>query len=140
MKVQENKCVIIIDEDLPAGIIANTAAILGATLGKAKADMVGRDTADASGRLHPGIIEIPIPILKSSRQQLQELREKLYEPEYEQIFSADFSDLAQTCRTYDEFTDRMSRTAADRLHYLGLILCGPKKKVSRLTGNLPLLR
>ena len=34
MDLQNEKCVMIIDETLPLGIIANTAAILGITLGR----------------------------------------------------------------------------------------------------------
>lgn len=34
MNLQSEKCVMVIDENLPPGIIANTAAIMGITLGK----------------------------------------------------------------------------------------------------------
>ncbi|MCY9226305.1 DUF2000 domain-containing protein [Bacillus haynesii] len=34
--MEETKCALIIDESLPLGLIANTAAILGAALGKNK--------------------------------------------------------------------------------------------------------
>ncbi len=34
MELQNEKCVMIIDENMPLGIIANTAAIMGITLGK----------------------------------------------------------------------------------------------------------
>ncbi len=33
MDLQNEKCVMVIDENLPLGIIANTAAIMGITLG-----------------------------------------------------------------------------------------------------------
>lgn len=33
MNVENGKCVIVIDENLPLGITANTAAILGITMG-----------------------------------------------------------------------------------------------------------
>jgi len=33
MNVENEKCVIVVDENLPLGIIANTAAILGITMG-----------------------------------------------------------------------------------------------------------
>ena len=36
------KCVMIIDENLPLGIIANTAAIMGITLGKQRHEVVGQ--------------------------------------------------------------------------------------------------
>ncbi len=47
MNLQNEKCVMIIDEQLPGGIIANTAAILG-------------------------IIEFPIPVLKGSPSLIKE--------------------------------------------------------------------
>ena len=34
MDLQNEKCIMVIDEHLPLGIIANTAAIMGITLGK----------------------------------------------------------------------------------------------------------
>ena len=34
VELQNEKCVMIIDENMPLGIIANTAAIMGITLGK----------------------------------------------------------------------------------------------------------
>ena len=52
----------------------------------------------------------------------------------------DFSDLAQSCKTYLEFTEKMAGTPENQLNYFGLALCGPKKKVNRLTGSMPLLR
>lgn len=39
MNVENEKCVIIVDENLPFGIIANTAAILGIIM-KAKASII----------------------------------------------------------------------------------------------------
>ena len=47
MNLQEEKCVMIIDETLPLGIIANTAAILGITLGKELPEVVGCDVTSA---------------------------------------------------------------------------------------------
>ena len=47
MDLQNEKCVMVIDESLPLGIIANTAAIMGITLGKQMAEVVG--AAEAGG-------------------------------------------------------------------------------------------
>lgn len=95
---------------------------------------------DRSGREHLGIIEFPIPVLKSTPEAIRQLRETLYEPEYQDLTVVDFSDLAQGCRTYGEFTEKMREVPEDRLQYLGLAICGGKKAVNRLTGSLPLLR
>ena len=49
MDLQNEKCVMVIDEQLPLGIIANTAAVMGITLGKAMPEVVGADVRDESG-------------------------------------------------------------------------------------------
>ena len=46
MNLQNEKCVIVVDEALPLGIIANTAVILGITLGKTMPEAVGPDVSD----------------------------------------------------------------------------------------------
>lgn len=66
MEPKSEKCVMIIDENLPLGIIANTAAIMGITLGKEMPEVVGANVTDQSGNEHLGIIEFPVPILKGS--------------------------------------------------------------------------
>ncbi len=138
MDIQDKKCVMVLDERLPLGLIANTAAILGITLGKACPETVGADVADGAGRAHLGIIEFPVPVLKGSAQSIKALREKLYGPEFADLTAVDFSDLAQSCKTYDEFTEKMK--TAEGLNYFGVAILGPRKQVDHLTGSLPLLR
>ncbi|MDO5548051.1 MAG: DUF2000 domain-containing protein [Eubacteriales bacterium] len=140
MDLQNQKCVIVIDETLPLGIIANTAAILGITLGKEKPEVVGSNVADPSGNEHLGIITFPVPILRGSSDHLKEIREKLYQPDFQDLTVVDFSDLAQGCKTYEEFIKKMRNASEDALQYFGLAICGPKKKVNKLTGSMPLLR
>jgi len=132
MNVQNEKCVIVIDESLPIGIIANTAAIMGISLGKNMPHVVGSDVQDLDGYRHPGIIELPVPILKSSSEKIKELREKLYQEDYSELTVIDFSDLAQSYK--------MSQSHESSLEYFGIAICGSKKKINRLTGSMPLLR
>ena len=140
MDLQSKKCVMIIDENLPLGIIANTAAIMGITLGKEMPEVVGANVADQSGNDHLGIIEFPVPILKAAPEAIKDIREKLYQPGFQDVTAVDFSDLAQGCKTYDEFIEKMANISESALHYFGLAICGPKKKVNKLTGSMPLLR
>lgn len=140
MNPETEKCVIVIDENLPIGIIANTAAILGMTLGKRMPELVGVDVFDKDVGQHLGIIEIPLPILKTSPDNLKELRAKLYDAAYADLFTVDFSDLAQSCKVYEDYRNKMAGTSQSDLAYWGIAICGEKKKVSRLTGSLPLLR
>ncbi len=140
MNVQNEKCVMIIDENLPVGIIANTSAILGTTLGMKMPDVVGNDVIDRDGNVHMGIIKLPVPVLKGNNEQIKELRLKLFSDEYNDLTVVDFSDLAQNCKFYDEFVDKMSDCPESALTYIGIAICGNKKKINKLTGNLPLLR
>ncbi len=140
MDLQNEKCVMVIDESLPLGLIVNTAAIMGITLGKQMPEVVGADVADQSGNEHLGIIEFPVPILQGSAESIRAIREKLYQPEFVDLTVVDFSDLAQGCKTYDEFIDKMGHVDESGLQYFGVAICGAKKKVNKLTGNMPLLR
>lgn len=140
MDLQNEKCVMVIDEHLPLGIIANTAAIMGITLGKQMPEVVGADVTDKTGNEHLGIIKFPVPILKGNVEIIKAIREKLYEPDFSDLTVADFSDLAQGCKTYEEFIGKMKEVSEIHLNYFGIAICGAKKKVNKLTGNLPLLR
>lgn len=136
--MNDEKCVIVVDEALPLGLIANTAAILGITLGARLPEVVGADVRDGDGNGHMGIIGFPVPILKASSDTLNSIRLSLYGGDYADVIAADFTDIAQSCKTYDEFTDKIG--TAEELRYFGIAICGAKKKVNRLTGSLPLFR
>ena len=109
MDSQNDKCVMVIDENLPLGIIANTAAVLGITLGK-------------------------------QHQIIKELRSRLYTEEFQQLTVVDFSDVAQSCNDYEDFTQKIGRTDEENLQYFGIAMYGNKKQVNKLTGSMGLLR
>ncbi len=136
--MNDEKCVIVVDESLPLGLIANTAAILGITLGAKLPEVVGTDVNDGEGKAHMGIIRFPVPILKASAETLRKLRLSLYGKDSADLSVVDFTDIAQSCGTYDEFIDKMG--TAEELRYFGIAICGARKKVNKLTGSLPLLR
>ena len=140
MDWQNKKCIMVIDKSLPPGIIANTAAIMGITLGKRMPEVVGTDVTDQDGNEHSGIIEFPVPILQGSPEVIRQIREKLYQPDFQELTVVDFSDLAQGCKTYGEFIEKMGHVPESALRYLGIAVCGPKKKVNKLTGSMALLR
>ena len=103
-------------------------------------EIVGMDVCDKNGNAHLGIIEFPVPVLKGNVDTIKAIRNKLFEPEYADLTVVDFSDLAQSCKTYDEFAGRMRAASEQELSYLGIAICGTKKKVNKLTGSMPLLR
>ena len=137
---EERKCVMIVDENLPLGIIANTTAILGNTLGSHYPGAVGKNVLDKNENEHLGIIEIPIPILKGNKELLNNLRDTLYKEEYKDMIVADFSDVAQSCKTYDEYIQKISKVDSNNINYFGIAIYGTKKQVNKLTGSIGLLR
>ncbi len=140
MNEKNEKCVMVLEEDLPIGLAANSAAILGISLGRLQPHIVGVDVQDKNGLVHPGIIEFPIPILQSHDEGIRKIRQRLKEPNFQDVTVIDFSDLAQSCKRYDEYIDKMADAGEDDLHYFGIVLCGPAKKINKLTGSLPLYR
>lgn len=140
MPANELKCVMVVDETMPQGIIANSTAVMGVTIGKLFPEVVGQDVIDQTGYRHQGIIEFPIPILKGNRDFLRSMRERLYEPNFEKLTVVDFFDVAQGCKTYSEYIEKMTQVPESAIDYFGLTLFGNKKQVNKLTGSLPLLR
>lgn len=138
--MEKEKCVVVLNGELPLGLLVNTAAILGVSLGEKRPDVVGVDARTADGCRHSGVIRFPIPILKSDESGLRALRERLREVTFAGLTVLDFTTLAQGCKTYDAFIDGMAASEERELRYTGLAICGDRRSVDRLTGNLPLLR
>jgi hypothetical protein len=130
----------VIDSKLPAGIVANTAAILGITLGKHIPEQVGENVTDASGQVHLGIIKIPVTMLHGDKGVLNDLRKRLFGPEFNDLTVVDFSDIAQSCNVYSDYIDKAALTSEQDHTYFGVAIYGTKKKVNKLTGSMPLIR
>ncbi|QTL98085.1 DUF2000 family protein [Iocasia frigidifontis] len=134
------KCVILINEELPLGLIANTSAVLAMSIGKKYDHLIGCDVEDQDGVIHPGITQIPIPLLKGNDELLKTIRTRILNKEVNDVYMIDFCNMAQKSKNYDQYMIRMKATPTEKLSYLGIGLCGPEKAVNKLTGSLPLLR
>lgn len=133
-----NKCAIVVSEELPTGLAVNAVGVISATLGHRVDGLVGANIKDADGVAHPGIIHVPLPVLRASRTAVADIVRAVADDE--EVFFVAFSALAQRCRTYDEYTEKMSATATADLDSVGVGLHGPRKRIDRLVGSLPLLR
>jgi hypothetical protein len=131
------RCVIVVDEDLPAGLAANAAAVLALTLGAREPDLVGADFVDGDAQPHPGLIPIGLPVLRAPRAELVEIR-RLAAADGVRV--VDFPVFGQQTNDYDEFRGMVAATPNAELSYLGVALSGSRRAVRRLTGRLALLR
>lgn len=135
------KIVMIINQELPLGLVANTAAVLGISLSKMfPQDIVGCDIQDATGNVHRGITAQAIPVLGASREQIKDIRDRMFDHSYSDTTVIDFSEVAQSCLEYDHYIRRLSCLPSSAIYYSGICLYGPKKQINKLTGSMGLLR
>ncbi len=134
------KCVMIVNDDLPNGIIANTTAALGISIASLQDGMTGKKLIDGSGRSHEGVTNVPIPILALPLNDLKTLYDHLLASADPDLKVIGFNDVAQSSLHYEDYETKLSQTAKDDIHYLGICIYGPKKKINKLTGNMKMLR
>lgn len=140
VSIESKKCVLVIDSTQPTGIIANTSSVLSITLGQQLGSIIGQDVYDKQGEKHPGITQIPIPILGASPEKIKEIRRQLLRQPTEDMVIVDFSDIAQKSRTYDQYENVMRATDEDDIRYIGIAIYGDKKVINKATGNLSLIK
>ena len=132
------KIVMVVNNELPLGLIANTTAVLGVSLGNSTKDLVGNDCIDKDGNNHPGVTKVPIPVLSANRLKMSEIFQAANQNE--KIDLLNFNHVAQSCRNYSEYSDKLSQTRTNDIEYSGICLAGPQKEINRLIGSLALLR
>lgn len=136
MDYKNIKCVMVIDKELPLGLIANTAAILGCSLNHYVKNIVGNETYDKDNVMHKGLIQIPLPVLSSSRDEIKKLYDDLSKNHSDEVIVIDFNDVAQKCKDYEDYIKRLSCTYSGELNYLGICIYGSKKVINKATGSL----
>lgn len=134
------KCVLIIDNTQPVGIIANTASVLSITLGRNINSIVGKHIYDKRGGEHLGITQMPIPILGTSSEKIKEIRQQLVSLDLENLMIVGFTNIAQKSKTYDHYEATMLTTDENDICYIGIAIYGDKKVINKATGNLILIR
>lgn len=133
------KVVIVINKDLPSGVIANTSAILGMSLGKMHPEIVGRNLKDKTGNTHEGITTIGVPILSADNESIKMIRNNSKKIE-EYVYEVNVLSLTRSTRSYEEYAAQLENVSQDELVYQGILLCAEKRIINKLTGNLSLFR
>lgn len=129
---------IILEAQLPPGLAANAAAAMAISLGRRFPEIVGPGVVDGEGVEHPGILNLPVPVLRAGAADLARIRaEAEAAAGLEWI---DFTKVAQASKTYPEYVERLGRSRGEELACSALCLFGEDVGVARLTGGLPLYR
>ncbi|GAA3749007.1 DUF2000 domain-containing protein [Salinactinospora qingdaonensis] len=131
------KWVMVVNRDLPSGLIANTTGCMAAAVGKAIPALVGPGGTDASGTDHVGLPWSGCTVLGAEVEKVREIREKSRTKSG--LFVVDMPETAQICRVYGGYLNTLSTTASENITYHGVSIVGPRNKVDKLVGRLPLL-
>ncbi|MCV9877965.1 DUF2000 domain-containing protein [Brenneria izbisi] len=134
----QHRCTIIVDKDLPAGLAMNAASVIGISFGRTVENLVGPDMQSLDDVNYPGVIYSPLPILLASGEYLREIQ--INTESDDDIYIMPFSVLAQSCKTYEEYGEKISSVKSDNIELVAIGVIGPKKKVTKMTGNLPLYK
>lgn len=130
------KIVMVLNADLGPGLAANTAAVLGISLGNSDPAIIGPDLYDRSRTHHPGITRQNIPVLAADGQAMKSIFDRGHQMEGLEILG--FNTIAHRSRDYDGYAEQLSRTETRDLEFSGLCLRGSKAAVNTLTGSLKL--
>lgn len=99
------KCVMVVDNQLPIGVISNTVAILGCALGKRHPEINGEDLRNKDGQAFPGLIQIPVPVLEADAAQLRDLKESMEDDDNLEVIS--FTNAARQSPTYEDYRQKL---------------------------------
>jgi hypothetical protein len=128
----QTRCVALIDNALSAGKAANATAVMALTMGQRQPHLVGEPLIDAANDHHPGLIPIGIPVLGVPASDLPAVREMAKKAGLDVV---DFPSQGQQTNDYVEFRRLVRETAPNDIRYLGVMICGGRKKVSRIVGR-----
>lgn len=130
------KWVVVVDEALAPGRALNAAICTAAATGAAVAGLLGPDAVDAEGTAHPGLPWAGCTVLRASAEQLRAIRAKAVTSV--DMHTVDMPVDAQLTRVYDEYLTVMSGKPAEQIEYGAVGIVGPRNRVDRIVGRLPL--
>jgi peptidyl-tRNA hydrolase len=131
------KWVVIVNADLPPGRAANAAVCAAAPTVAAVPGLLGSEVADAEGAVHPGLPWVGCSVLAADSAALRDLRAKAVSRA--DTFVADVPAAAQSTRVYGDFIAAVGKTQPEDMDYCAVSIVGPRTRVDKIVGKLPLM-
>ncbi|MBA0048682.1 DUF2000 domain-containing protein [Mycobacteroides sp. LB1] len=133
-----HKSVVLVDEELPIGLSANAVSVIGVSMGRALDGLVGPPLESRDGHRYPGVVLAPLPILVAPQMELR--AKYLRAADDPDMIVFPFSNLAQSCKTYDEYEALLSAADSAEIPLSAVGIVGPRKSVNKLAGSFSLLK
>lgn len=135
----DHRLAIVVNPDLPLGLLANTVGAVGIGLGARLPWLGNRPLTDAEGRVIDDSSILPVPILAATPEAIRALMLKAM-PRADDSALVVFPAFSRALHDYREYEALLpdKRLAEEIIDGVGL--CGPAKWVKSPTGSLRLLR
>jgi Protein of unknown function (DUF2000) len=130
------RCVIIVNNELPADPVGNAAAVLSLTIGQRHPQPVGTRFIDSNGVAFPGLIPIGISKLAATPQDLRQFVEAGTSARIDVVR---FPVEGQQIKKYTEFLETIEKTQGADMYYVAIALVGERKPISNQVSKLALL-
>ncbi|WP_319413975.1 DUF2000 domain-containing protein [uncultured Cohaesibacter sp.] len=131
---------IIVNPDMPLGLIANTASAIAIGLGAREPSLAARNLSDCMGRSIDVSSCLPVPVLQASQEAIGALLMKAIAAKKGGEAVVPFPAFARSLHAYEEYERAMPGRNLQQEPIDGLGLVGPVKWVRSLTGSLKLMR
>jgi hypothetical protein len=129
--------VVVVDRDLPPGRAVNAAVCVAAATSQGVGGLLGDAAIDADGSTHPGLPWAGCSILAADSATLHAIRAKAASSAG--TFVADMPTAAQQTRVYADYLATVKETTTEDIGYYAVSIVGPRNRVDKIVGKLPLL-
>ena len=133
----EMKIALVMHADLDRGAVANRGAVLATGLAMRHPEIIGPDLTTQDAKVLFGFTKVPIVVLSAREQSLVDLEARARE---KGLTTLVFLGRAQGMRSYEAYRESVAASEAADLDIDAVLLYGPRKAVSQVTGSLPSLR
>ncbi|NIO44501.1 MAG: DUF2000 family protein [Candidatus Aenigmarchaeota archaeon] len=135
---REKKIVAVLNEELTSGQALNALGHIAVSAGRYAGDIMGKEKIiDTDGNVHTGISRYPFIVLKASKERIKQIVKAGKE---KGLFVVDYPQEMFDTGPDDELVVALSKAKEPDIIYHGIIIVGPTKEISKLTGDLKLWR
>ena len=129
------KMVIVLSEGLALAEAVNAAAVLGLSANADKTEL-GAEGVDAAELRYGCLDRHPVPVLVADQAQLRDLHQRVAAADGVHVVA--FTEVARRSRDYDSYLADLAHTAPEDNSYVGLLIRGPRNRVTAATKRLRL--
>ncbi|ANN16597.1 hypothetical protein SD37_13635 [Amycolatopsis orientalis] len=131
------KWVIVVNSELPPGRAVNAAVCTAVATTSAVTGLLGDEAVDAGGERYSGLPWVGCTVLSADGEKLRALRAKAAASPGCHV--ADMPAVAQRIRVYADFLATMKEIPTGEMDYCAIGIVGPRNRIDKLVGKLPLM-